>query len=72
MGRAFVALFWCLVGSLWSGASFRELRRRGQWVLPGATRHPWLAAAGYVPGMLLLATAVVVGLLACVETIFAP
>lgn len=68
--RAYIALFFCSCGSVSAVMSFRELRRRGQWVSPGVTRHPWLAPAGYVAGLLLIASAVIAGFAACMERVF--
>jgi hypothetical protein len=69
-GRAVVALFCWLVSSLSAGFAFHELRRRGEWLPPGATRSAWLAAAAYAAFMLLMASAVVAGFLVCLELIF--
>src|SRR5205823_407031 len=59
--RAFIALFFCSFGSVTAAMIFRELRRRGHWVPPGVTEHPWLAPAVYVAATLPIATAVIVG-----------
>src|SRR5262249_46075257 len=67
VGRAVVTLFCWLVSFLSSGFAFRDLRRLGEWLPPGATRWPWLAAAVYAAVMLLIASAVVAGFLVCLE-----
>lgn len=65
--RAFIALFFFGIG--WASAieAFGELRKRGKWLPPGATEHPWLAAAGYVALFLPVSTAIVVAFVTCVE-----
>ena len=68
--RTVVTLFCWLMSFLAAGFSFRELRRREEWLPPGTTRWPWLAAAAYAAVMLLVASAVVAGFVACLEFIF--
>jgi hypothetical protein len=69
-GRAVVTLFWWLVAFLSAAEAFLELRRRGEWVPPGATRRPWLAAVAYATVMLLAASAVIAGFVVCLELVF--
>jgi cytochrome c biogenesis protein CcdA len=66
-GRAVVTRFLWLVAFLSAGFNFRELRRRGEWLPPGARRRPWLAAAVYAAVMLLISAAVVAGFVVCLE-----
>jgi hypothetical protein len=70
VGRAVLTLFSWLVSILSAGFGFHELRRRGEWLPPGATRWPWLAAAVYAAVMLLLSTVVIVGLVVLLELLF--
>lgn len=65
--RAFIALFFCSVGTLTAIICFRAIRQRGGWLPPGVAKHPWLAPAGYVVLILVLSTAVLVGFITCVE-----
>jgi hypothetical protein len=69
VGRAALTLFCWLVSFLSAGFAFRELRQLGEWLLPGAARWPWLAAAAYAAVMLLIASAAVAGFLACLEVV---
>jgi len=69
-GRAVVTVFFWLVAFVSAAEAFLELRRRGEWIPPGATRRPWLAAAAYAAGMLLIASAVVAGFVVCLELVF--
>jgi len=68
--RAVIALFGWFLGWLSAIEGFRELRRRGKWVLPGATRRPWLAAAVYAAVIHLTAAALVVGFMAFITLVF--
>ena len=65
--RAFIALFFCSFGSVTAVMCFRELRRRGHWLPPGVARRPWLAPSVYVALTLVIWTAVIIGVMACVE-----
>jgi cytochrome c biogenesis protein CcdA len=67
MFRAVVTLFAWLMSTLAAGFSFRELRRRGEWLPPVAIRRPWLAAAVSAAGVLLISTVVIVGFVALIE-----
>lgn len=69
VGRVVVTLFCWLISFLAAGFTFRELRRRGEWLPPGGTRRPWLAAAAYAAGMLVITSAVVAALLVCLELV---
>jgi cytochrome c biogenesis protein CcdA len=66
-GRAAVTLFAWLVSTLAAGFSFRELRRRGEWLPPVAMQRPWLAAAMTAAGVLFIATVSIVGFVALLE-----
>jgi cytochrome c biogenesis protein CcdA len=68
--RAIVALFWWLVAFVSAAFNFRELRRRGEWLPPGATRRPWLTAAVYAAVMLLISTIIIAGFVVCLEFVF--
>jgi hypothetical protein len=68
--RALIALFFWGFGSATAFVIFRELRRRGQWVPPGLTRWPRLAAAAYAAVMLLAASVVLAGSVVCLQFIF--
>jgi hypothetical protein len=68
--RAFIALFFGSFGSATAAICFRELRRRGHWLPPGVALHPWLAPAGYVAILLVLSTAVIVGIVTGIALVF--
>jgi cytochrome c biogenesis protein CcdA len=70
MSRAVVTLFAWLMSTLAAGFSFRELRRRGEWLPPIAARRPWLAAAMSAAGVLLISTVVIVGFVGLLELVF--
>jgi len=69
-GRAAVTLFCWVMSFLPAAFSVRELRRRGVWLPPGATRWPWLASAVYAAVMLLISTVVIVGFVVLLELLF--
>jgi len=58
--------FW-LLGTVSTGFTFRELRRRGCWLPPGAGARPWLLAAAYSALVTLLAALLWLGLFAGAE-----
>jgi len=67
-GGGAAAGFW-LLGWVSTGFSFRELRRRGCWVPPGAGARPWLLAAAYSALVTTLAALLWLGLFAAGEAL---
>lgn len=70
VARAIVTLFGWLVSFVSAGFAFRGLRRREEWLPPGATRWPWPAAAAYAAVAIFISAVVIVGFVACVELVF--
>ena len=60
--------FWVL-GWVSTGFSFRELRRRGCWLPPGAGARPWLLAATCSALVTILAALLWLGLFAGAEAL---
>src|SRR5262245_47094405 len=60
--------FW-LLGSVSTGFSFRELRRRGCWLPPGAGAQPWLLAGACSALFTILAALLWLGLFAGAEAL---
>ena len=69
LGGGGVAVFCWLLGWVSTAFSFRELRRRGYWMPPGAGARPWLLAAACSALVTILAALLWLGLFAGAEAL---